>query len=320
MVLYSMLLSALSQGLLYAPMALGVYITFRILQTPDLTVDGSFVFGMTVSAVVTIAGHPVLALVCGALAGALAGFFTALLQTKLKVEPILSGILVSTGLYTVNYAVLGGQSNLYLQSQVKNSSGAMVNASSPTIYRLFGALPVCGQGFLKETNAQVLVITLCIVILLVAALSVFFFTRPGMAIRATGDNEEMVRSSSINADLTRTAGVMLANALASLSGGQRQAASLLMATIARPRLLLLDEHTAALDPGAAEKVMAVTQQIVARDRITTLMITHDMDYALRVGERTILLQDGRIRLDLTGRARAEMTSGRLAELFYTRTH
>lgn len=218
MVLYSMLLSALSQGLLYAPMALGVYITFRILQTPDLTVDGSFVFGMTVSAVVTIAGRPVLALVCGALAGALAGFFTALLQTKLKVEPILSGILVSTGLYTVNYAVLGGQSNLYLQSQVKNASGAMVNASSSTIYRLFGALPVCGQGFLKETNAQVLVLTLCIVILLVAALSVFFFTRPGMAIRATGDNEEMVRSSSINADLTRTAGVMLANALVSLSG------------------------------------------------------------------------------------------------------
>lgn len=218
MVLYSMLLSALSQGLLYAPMALGVYITFRILQTPDLTVDGSFVFGMTVSAVVTIAGHPVLALVCGAIAGALAGFFTALLQTKLKVEPILSGILVSTGLYTVNYAVLGGQSNLYLQSQVKNASGAMVNASSPTIYRLFGALPVCGQGFLKETNAQVLVLTLCIVILLVAALSVFFFTRPGMAIRATGDNEEMVRSSSINADLTRTAGVMLANALVSLAG------------------------------------------------------------------------------------------------------
>ena len=218
MVLYNMLLSALSQGLLYAPMALGVYITFRILRTPDLTVDGSFVFGMTVCAVVTIAGHPVLALFCGALAGALAGLFTALLQTKLRVEPILSGILVSTGLYTVNYAVLGGQSNLYLQSQVKNASGAMVNASSPTIYRLFGALPVCGQGFLKETNAQVLVLTLCIVILLVAALSVFFFTRPGMAIRATGDNEEMVRSSSINADLTRTAGVMLANALVSLSG------------------------------------------------------------------------------------------------------
>ena len=103
-----------------------------------------------------------------------------------------------------------------------------------------------------------------------------------------------------------------------LSGGQRQAASLLMATIAQPRLLLLDEHTAALDPGAAEKVMAVTQQIVARDHITTLMITHDMDYALRVGERTILLQDGKIALDLFGQDRESMTSGRLAELFYTR--
>ena len=103
-----------------------------------------------------------------------------------------------------------------------------------------------------------------------------------------------------------------------LSGGQRHAASLLMATIAQPRLLLLDEHTAALDPGAAEKVMAVTQQIVARDHITTLMITHDMDYALRVGERTILLQDGKIALDLFGQDRESMTSGRLAELFYTR--
>ena len=103
-----------------------------------------------------------------------------------------------------------------------------------------------------------------------------------------------------------------------LSGGQRQAASLLMATIAQPRLLLLDEHTAALDPGAADKVMAVTQQIVARNHITTLMITHDMDYALRVGERTILLQDGKIALDLFGQDRESMTSGKLAELFYTR--
>ena len=102
-----------------------------------------------------------------------------------------------------------------------------------------------------------------------------------------------------------------------LSGGQRQAASLLMATIAKPRMLLLDEHTAALDPGAAEKVMYVTQKIVTRDRITTLMITHDMDYALRVGERTTLLQNGKITLDLTGQARADMRSGQLAELFYT---
>ena len=104
-----------------------------------------------------------------------------------------------------------------------------------------------------------------------------------------------------------------------LSGGQRQAASLLMATVAQPSLLLLDEHTAALDPGAAEKVMEVTEQIVARDRITTLMITHDMDYALRVGERTIMLDAGHLVLDLTGEERRAMTSGALAELFYSKS-
>lgn len=103
-----------------------------------------------------------------------------------------------------------------------------------------------------------------------------------------------------------------------LSGGQRQAASLLMATVAQPKLLLLDEHTAALDPGAAEKVMAVTEQIVARDRITTLMITHDMDYALSVGERTIMLDNGHLVLDLSGDQRAAMTPGKLAEQFYIR--
>lgn len=103
-----------------------------------------------------------------------------------------------------------------------------------------------------------------------------------------------------------------------LSGGQRQAASLLMATIAQPKLLLLDEHTAALDPGAAEKVMTVTEEIVKRDKITTLMVTHDMDYALRVGTRTIMLDSGRVVLDLIGEERERMTSGTLAELFYAK--
>ena len=96
-------------------------------------------------------------------------------------------------------------------------------------------------------------------------------------------------------------------------------ATLEMATIAQPKLLLLDEHTAALDPGAAEKVMQLTESIVARHQITTLMVTHDMDYALRVGSRTIMLDSGRIVMDLSGQARAQMTSGTLAELFYTRS-
>lgn len=217
-VLLNLLMSALSQGMLYAPMALGVFVTFRILRTPDLTVDGSFVFGMTVCAAVTIAGYPIAALLCGALAGALAGLCTALLQTKARVEPILSGILVSTGLYTINYAVLGGQSNLYLQRAVTNAQGAVVNESCQTIYRMLSQQLKGVGGLLKDANTQVLLLTLVLVAVLVAVLAVFFFTRPGMAIRATGDNEEMVRSSSINADRMRTWGVMLANALVAFSG------------------------------------------------------------------------------------------------------
>ena len=132
-----MLVSALGQGFIYAPMALGVFLTFSILKTPDLTVEGSFVFGMTACVVVTIAGHPILGLVAGTLAGAAAGLCTGLLQTKLKIEPILSGILTMTGLYTVNYAILGGQSNRYLQYEAKNSLGVTVNKPADTVYKIF---------------------------------------------------------------------------------------------------------------------------------------------------------------------------------------
>lgn len=248
MVYLSMLISALSQGMLYAPMALGVFVTFRILKTPDLTVDGSFVFGMTVCAAVTIAGHPVLALLAGTAAGALAGFFTALLQTRLHIEPILSGILVAAGLYTVNYAVLGGQSNLYLQFDTVNDAGAAVKVASPTIYKSFSALFDGARGLLADSNTQVLILTFGIVAVLTAILGVFFFTRPGMAIRATGDNEEMVRSSSINADLTRTAGVMLANALVALSGA----------------LLCQQQRYADLNCGSSMLVMGLASVIVGQ--------------------------------------------------------
>lgn len=131
-----------------------------------------------------------------------------------------------------------------------------------------------------------------------------------------------LRDNAYFRDLLATLGMGLEDRMKTkmglLSGGQRQAASLLMATVARPKLLLLDEHTAALDPGAAEKVMEITGQIVARDKITTLMITHDMDYALSMGSRTIMLSGGRVVLDLSGPERQAMTAGALAERFYTR--
>ncbi|MCL1988176.1 MAG: ATP-binding cassette domain-containing protein [Firmicutes bacterium] len=100
-----------------------------------------------------------------------------------------------------------------------------------------------------------------------------------------------------------------------LSGGQRQAVTLLMATICTPKLLMLDEHTAALDPGTAEKVLTLTQKIISTDKITTIMVTHDMKSALRLGNRTIMMQNGKIAKDLQGKERENLTPEQLIEMF-----
>jgi putative ABC transport system ATP-binding protein len=105
-----------------------------------------------------------------------------------------------------------------------------------------------------------------------------------------------------------------------LSGGQRQAASLLMATIAKPKLLLLDEHTAALDPATSAKVLETTRKIVADAQLTTLMITHDMAMALDFGTRTIMMDTGKVVLDVAGADRAALTPRSLVDLFVTRAH
>ena len=100
-----------------------------------------------------------------------------------------------------------------------------------------------------------------------------------------------------------------------LSGGQLQALTLLMATLVTPKLLLLDEHTAALDPATGEKVLALTERIVAQNRITCLMITHNIPSALRLGNRTLMMKDGRIVLELAGKQRAGMTPEQLLQAF-----
>ena len=174
---------------------------------------------MCVCAVVTIAGYPVLALLCGALAGALAGLCTGLLQTKLRINPILSGILTMTGLYTVNFMVLGGQSNLYLQRTAVNSAGVETQVACDTLYKSFRAFLVDLTGNKRlDANLSAVILTGAIVAIVLAILAVFFHMRTGMAIRATCDNEEMVRSSSINADRARVIGIMLSNALVAFSG------------------------------------------------------------------------------------------------------
>ncbi len=195
----TLVLGAFQLGLLYAMMAMGVYISFRILNIPDLTVDGSFTLGMAVSVMVTAAGRPFLALFAALLSGAAAGLCTGLLQTRLRIHPILSGILTMTALYSINLFVMGGKSNVSL-------------AGAPTLFSLFqdaSGLPV--------NSAKLILLALCAAIL-TAALAVLFKTRTGLEIRATGDNEEMVRSSSINAMRTKCFGLMAANACVALSG------------------------------------------------------------------------------------------------------
>lgn len=191
---------SLQLGLLYAVMALGIYITFRILDLPDMTVDGSFTLGMAITAIVTLKGHPFLALILAILIGSVAGIATGLLQTKMGIHPILSGILVMTGLYSINLFIMGGKANLSL-------------VGSDTVFMKIGKLTNLGDDTIK------IIFGIVVCALLILLLSLLFKTRFGLAIRATGDNEDMVRSSSINADFTKCSGLAIGNALVALSGG-----------------------------------------------------------------------------------------------------
>jgi putative ABC transport system permease protein len=193
----TLLIGSLQLGFLYGILALGIYISFRILSTPDLTTEGSFSFGLAVSAAVTAMGHPILALPAAILAGALAGAVTGLLQTKLLIHPILSGIITMSGLYSINLFVLGGASNLSL-------------VRTDTIFKIMPLLT-------KDQAMTVLSIAAALICLVL--LIVFFKTHLGMCIRAVGDNEDMVRASSINTDGCKILAFCVSNGLIALSGG-----------------------------------------------------------------------------------------------------
>ena len=196
MSLYSFL-SAIELGLIYSLMVLGLFLSYRVLNIPDLTVDGSFTLGAAVAVVMTLSGHPILGLFAAILAGAAAGFLTAFLQTKMKIQPILAGIITMTALYSINLMVMDDKANVPITQQ-------------ESIYTAFGSL--------VGKKAQGMVLSLLVLILAGAAMVLFLKTPFGLSVRATGDNESMVRSSSINADLTKTAGLMGANACVALSG------------------------------------------------------------------------------------------------------
>ena len=189
---------ALELGFIYALVSLGLFISYRVLDLPDLTVDGSFTLGCATSAIFTSMQLPVVGLLCATAAGMLAGCVTAFLHTKLKIQPILSGIITMIALYSVNLRVMGNKSNLAILGK-------------PTIFTYL-------QGVFSESLVK-LVVPAIFAVLIAVALIFFFKSQLGLALRATGDNEEMVRSSSINTDRMKFLGLALANGIVALSGG-----------------------------------------------------------------------------------------------------
>lgn len=194
----TLVIGSLQLGFLYGILALGIYVTFRILNIPDLTAEGSFTLGLAASAVCTLAGHPVAGIVAAAVAGALAGCVTGVLQTKMGIHAVLAGILTMCGLYTINLIVMGSSPNI-----------SLINV--PTIFKAAESL-----GLSKEAARLVIAIAaaVCLVLLIL-----FFRTHLGLCIRATGDNEAMVSASSINVDAMKITALAFSNALVAVSGG-----------------------------------------------------------------------------------------------------
>lgn len=185
-------------GIIYAIMALGVFISFRTLNIPDLTVDSSFTLGAAVSAVMCTGGHSCIGILLSFLAGFLAGCMTALLHTKLKIQPLLAGILMMLSLYSINLRVMGGKANISLLYK-------------PTIFNLPG-------GTYIENNGS-WIISLAILFIVFIFLFLFLKTEFGLALRATGDNDRMVRALGGNTDFTILIGLALSNGLVAVSGG-----------------------------------------------------------------------------------------------------
>lgn len=209
---------AVESGVIYAIMALGVYLTFRVLDFPDLTVDGSFVTGAAVAAISIINGvPPILATVFAALAGFLAGTITGLLHTKGKVNSLLAGILMMTALYSINLRILGQPTlSMHMETTIFNQLGAIWLTGIDTF--LNNLLSLTGLERLPGTWG-ILIIMFVVTILIKLVTDFFLKTEVGLAIRAIGDNKRMIRSLSANTDNLTIFGVGLSNALVALAGG-----------------------------------------------------------------------------------------------------
>ncbi len=198
---FGLVSTALELGLICSLTALALHLSYSMLNVCDLSTDGCFTLGAVVGATVALAGHPFLSIPAAMLAGILSGFVTAFLQTKMGVDSLLAGIIVNTALYSVNIAVMKG--------------GSLINLNkTETVFTKVKAL-------LENTplaSSYKLITILIAVVLSVTVLTLFLKTRLGISIRCTGDNPDMVRSSSINLVFTTIIGLCAANALTALSG------------------------------------------------------------------------------------------------------
>lgn len=193
--------TALELGLICSLTVLALFLSYSMLNVCDLSTDGCFTLGAAVGAAVAISGHPYLAILAAMAAGVCSGFVTAFLQTRMGVDSLLSGIIVNTGLYSINIAVMEGASLLNM-NKTETVFTKMKDLLEGTV--------LVGQ--------YKLIVSAVAVILVVAFLTFFLNTRLGLAIRATGNNPDMVRSSSINPIFTTTVGLCVANAFTGLSG------------------------------------------------------------------------------------------------------
>ena len=193
--------TAVELGLISSLCVLALFLSYSMLNICDLSTDGCFTLGATVGAVVAISGHPYLSIFVAIFAGCLSGFITAFLQTKMGIDSLLSGIIVNTAMFSINIAIMGNSSLLNMNKTV-------------TIFTLL-------KDALSETflsGKQTLFIALIAVILVLIILNVFLKTRLGIAIRATGNNPAMVKSSSINPEIMITIGLCMSGAFCALSG------------------------------------------------------------------------------------------------------
>jgi len=193
--------TALELGLISSLTVLALFLSYTMLNVCDLSTDGCFTLGAVVGAVVALSGHPFLSLPAAMIAGMLSGLVTALLQTKMGVDSLLSGIIVNTGLYSVNIAIMSGSSLLNM-----NKTATIFTKAKA----LFESTPL--------RSCYKLIVIVFIVALVVAFLTLFLRTKLGLAIRATGNNPDMVKTSSINPAFTTIIGLVISNSLTGLSG------------------------------------------------------------------------------------------------------